>query len=198
MSPFFPFPLDDAHQQNQQQHIQCDSDGALESASAHHGQAGPVHIPYMQDTPDQHEQHSNGAVAPAHELDSSSAGDEARLNFMSQRPSFTVQLPFSAQFADRAPYGSGDIDDGYTYEFESIDKFLEWRRQVEEEDTVEFVKGDSHGSRAVPPRFKEHVKLVCARHNRSGRKTYVKKYPERHRKVPSRKVSSCPFIPRQQ
>lgn len=58
---------------------------------------------------------------------------------------------------------------------------------------VEFVKGDTHGSKAVPPRFKDHTKLVCARHQRSGRKKYVKKYPERQRKVPSRKVflGSC-------
>jgi hypothetical protein len=53
---------------------------------------------------------------------------------------------------------------------------------------VEFVKGDTHGSKAVPPRFKDHTKLVCARHSRSGRKKYVKKHPERVRKVPSRKV----------
>jgi hypothetical protein len=53
---------------------------------------------------------------------------------------------------------------------------------------VEFVKGDTHGSKAVPPRFKDHTKLVCARHQRSGRKKYVKKYPDRQRKVPSRKV----------
>jgi hypothetical protein len=53
---------------------------------------------------------------------------------------------------------------------------------------IEFVKGDVHLSKAVPPRFKEHTKLVCARHTRSGRKKYVKKHPERQRKVPSRKV----------
>ena len=52
-------------------------------------------------------------------------------------------------------------------------------------------KGDTHGSKAVPPRFKEHVKLVCARHCRTGRKKYVKKYPDRVRKVPSRKVRGC-------
>jgi len=49
-------------------------------------------------------------------------------------------------------------------------------------------KGDTHGSKADPPRFKDHTKLVCARHSRSGRKKYVKKHPERVRKVPSRKV----------
>lgn len=49
-------------------------------------------------------------------------------------------------------------------------------------------QGDTHGSKAVPPRFKDHTKLVCARHSRSGRKKYVKKHPDRVRKVPSRKV----------
>ena len=47
---------------------------------------------------------------------------------------------------------------------------------------------------AVPPRFKDHIKLICARHSRSGRKKYVKKYPERVRKVPSRKVWPMPFF----
>ena len=88
----------------------------------------------------------------------------------------------------KGPYGSGDIDDGYTLVFESMDAFQAWRRKEEEEKMVEFVKGDTHGSKAIPPRFKDHTKLVCARHSRSGRKKYVKKYPERVRKVPSRKV----------
>lgn len=59
---------------------------------------------------------------------------------------------------------------------------------------VEFVKGDTHGSKAIPPRFREHTKLVCARHSRSGRKKYVKKHPDRVRKVPSRKLEGqgCP------
>ncbi|TFY82952.1 hypothetical protein EWM64_g1065 [Hericium alpestre] len=94
----------------------------------------------------------------------------------------------------RGPYGSGDMDDGYTLVFESQAAFEAWREKEEEENVVEFVKGDTHGSKAVPPRFKEHVKLVCARHSRSGRKKYVKKFPDRVRKVPSRKLEGkgCP------
>ncbi|KAI0257150.1 hypothetical protein BJV78DRAFT_1160628 [Lactifluus subvellereus] len=94
----------------------------------------------------------------------------------------------------RGPYGSGDMDDGYTLVFENLEAFHAWRKKEEEEKVVEFVKGDTHGSKAVPPRFKDHVKLVCARHSRSGRKKYVKKYPERVRKVPSRKLEGggCP------
>lgn len=72
--------------------------------------------------------------------------------------------------------------------FPTMEAFEQWRFKEEEEKMVEFVKGDTHGSKAVPPRFKDHVKLVCARHSRSGRKKYVKKFPERVRKVPSRKV----------
>jgi hypothetical protein len=95
--------------------------------------------------------------------------------------------------AQRGPYGSGDMDDGYTLVFDNLEAFQEWREKEEEEKVVEFVKGDTHGSKAVPPRFKDHVKLICARHSRSGRKKYVKKYPERVRKVPSRKVC-CMFV----
>ncbi|KZT30872.1 hypothetical protein NEOLEDRAFT_1047080, partial [Neolentinus lepideus HHB14362 ss-1] len=94
----------------------------------------------------------------------------------------------------KAPYGSGDADDGYTMTFENMDAFEAWRQKEEKEQVVEFVKGDTHGSKANPPRFKEHTKLVCARHQRSGRKKYVKKHPERVRKVPSRKIEGggCP------
>ncbi|KAA1468037.1 hypothetical protein DENSPDRAFT_743872, partial [Dentipellis sp. KUC8613] len=99
-----------------------------------------------------------------------------------------------ARAAGRGPYGSGDMDDGYTLVFESMAAFEAWREKEEEDKVVEFVKGDTHGSKAVPPRFKEHVKLVCARHSRSGRKKYVKKFPDRVRKVPSRKLEGkgCP------
>ena len=83
------------------------------------------------------------------------------------------------------------MDDGYTLVFESMDAFQAWRQREEEEKMIEFVKGDTHGSKAIPPRFKDHTKLVCARHSRSGRKKYVKKYPDRVRKVPSRKVRAC-------
>ncbi|KAI0347691.1 hypothetical protein BDW22DRAFT_1479629 [Trametopsis cervina] len=94
----------------------------------------------------------------------------------------------------KGPYGSGELDDGYTMTFATMEEFNEWRKQEEEEKVVEFVKGDTHGSKAVPPRFKEHTKLVCARHTRSGRKKYVKKFPDRVRKVPSRKIEGqgCP------
>ena len=101
----------------------------------------------------------------------------------------TIQIQRVQNGVKKGPYGSGDADDGYTLVFESMEAFQEWRRKEEEEKMIEFVKGDTHGSKAVPPRFKDHTKLVCARHTRSGRKKYVKKYPDRVRKVPSRKVS---------
>ncbi|KAK0455973.1 hypothetical protein EV421DRAFT_18575 [Armillaria borealis] len=95
---------------------------------------------------------------------------------------------FSSSSGSKQPYGSGDSDDGYTLVFPNLAAFNEWRQKEEETQMVEFVKGDTHGSKAVPPRFKDHTKLVCARHSRSGRKKYVKKHPDRVRKVPSRKL----------
>ncbi|KAI8990558.1 hypothetical protein BD414DRAFT_381636, partial [Trametes punicea] len=91
-------------------------------------------------------------------------------------------------------YGSGEADERYNLVFESLEAFEAWRQREEEEKMVEFVKGDTHASKAVPPRFKEHTKLVCGRHSRGGRKKYVKKYPDRVRKVPSRKLDGvgCP------
>ncbi|KAJ3985231.1 hypothetical protein F5890DRAFT_1178135 [Lentinula detonsa] len=100
----------------------------------------------------------------------------------------------SSGSSTKQPYGSGDTDDGYTLVFPNLAAFNEWREREEETQVVEFVKGDTHGSKAIPPRFKDHTKLVCARHSRSGRKKYVKKHPERVRKVPSRKLEGqgCP------
>ncbi|KAJ6520046.1 hypothetical protein C8R45DRAFT_953695 [Mycena sanguinolenta] len=100
----------------------------------------------------------------------------------------TNHIPVGPAPSTKAPYGSGDTDDGYTLVFPDLQTFHEWRLKEEEDKCVEFVKGDTHGSKAVPPRFKDHTKLVCARHSRSGRKKYVKKHPERVRKVPSRKL----------
>jgi hypothetical protein len=107
-----------------------------------------------------------------------------------QGPQFQTPVTSAspAGSSSRAPYGSGDHDDGYSLIFPSLAAFHAWREHEEETQMVEFVKGDTHGSKAVPPRFKDHTKLVCARHSRSGRKKYVKKHPERVRKVPSRKV----------
>ena len=109
-------------------------------------------------------------------------------------PTSNLQDGGATRGTQRGPYGSGDMDDGYTLVFENLEAFQTWRVKEEEEKIIEFVKGDTHGSKAVPPRFKDHVKLVCARHSRSGRKKYVKKYPERVRKVPSRKVWPMPFF----
>ncbi|KAF9454066.1 hypothetical protein P691DRAFT_717884 [Macrolepiota fuliginosa MF-IS2] len=109
-----------------------------------------------------------------------------------QQPPQQSQPPQPPQNT-KQPYGSGDADDGYTLEFTNLQEFNEWRQGEEERTMCEFVKGDTHGSKAVPPRFKDHTKLVCARHSRSGRKKYVKKHPERVRKVPSRKLEvGCP------
>ncbi|KDR85415.1 hypothetical protein GALMADRAFT_359340 [Galerina marginata CBS 339.88] len=110
------------------------------------------------------------------------------LPLLQQQSSSQPQPVVSPVSSTKQPYGSGDTDDGYTLVFANLDAFQEWRAAEEERHCVEFVKGDTHGSKADPPRFKDHTKLVCARHSRSGRKKYVKKHPERVRKVPSRKL----------
>jgi len=111
-----------------------------------------------------------------------------------QSPIQNYHLQHLQSGTKKGPYGSGDADDGYTLVFQTMEAFQAWRLKEEEEKMIEFVKGDTHGSKAVPPRFKDHTKLVCARHSRSGRKKYVKKYPDRVRKVPSRKLEGqgCP------
>ncbi|KAF7303268.1 hypothetical protein MKEN_01290900 [Mycena kentingensis (nom. inval.)] len=124
---------------------------------------------------------------PAPSTDSSSVQQFQTSNVNDTFPTTSLSVGPGATRTSRAPYGSGD-DDTYTLVFPNLDAFMEWKEKEEETNVVEFVKGDTHGSKAVPPRFKEHTKLVCARHSRNGRKKYVKKHPERVRKVPSRKI----------
>jgi hypothetical protein len=46
----------------------------------------------------------------------------------------------SAKIGQRAPYGSGDSDDGYTLVFPNITAFYEWKEKEEDAQIVEFVK----------------------------------------------------------
>ncbi len=48
--------------------------------------------------------------------------------------------------AQRGPYGSGDMDDGYTLLFDNLEAFQAWREKEEEEKVVEFVKGDTRST----------------------------------------------------
>ncbi|KAI0756865.1 hypothetical protein C8Q80DRAFT_1130895 [Daedaleopsis nitida] len=144
-------------------------------------------------------QHSYAEIdTPPHtSLPGSSSSLSPSFPQMSSDSSTRMHSPSSSHYADnqrKGLYGSGDADDRYTLVFESMEAFEAWRQREEEEKMVEFVKGDTHASKAVPPRFREHTKLVCGRHSRGGRKKYVKKYPDRVRKVPSRKLDGmgCP------
>ncbi|KAG8858801.1 hypothetical protein FRB91_009302 [Serendipita sp. 411] len=98
--------------------------------------------------------------------------------------------------ADRSKhlYGSGDQDEGFTLQFANLDAFHAWKEETEKADCVDYFKVDAHTSKAVPPRFKEHVKLSCSRHTRVGQKKYIKKFPDRTRKTPSKKIEGvgCP------
>ncbi|KAF9076049.1 hypothetical protein BDP27DRAFT_1284743 [Rhodocollybia butyracea] len=146
--------------------------------------APPPHLMHLQS-------HSQTANLHGHPQQNQQPAQFAPIDNTNSFPNNTKISPASAT---KQPYGSGDSDDGYTLVFANLAAFHEWREREEEAQVVEFVKGDTHGSKAIPPRFKDHTKLVCARHSRSGRKKYVKKHPERVRKVPSRKLEGqgCP------
>ena len=60
----------------------------------------------------------------------------------------------------KAPYGAGEAEEGYSLTFDSMATFEAWRAKEEEEKMIEFVRNDRHISKSVPPRFKEHTKLV--------------------------------------
>jgi hypothetical protein len=91
-----------------------------------------------------------------------------------QFQSFRVALPASPVRVENTSTAHKVYDSrhGSTHTFPSLEAFQLWLAQEEEEKVVEFVQSDRHPSRANPPRFKEHVKLVCARHGRNGAKVY--------------------------
>lgn len=49
-------------------------------------------------------------------------------------------VPHNSERNGRGPYGSGDMDDGYTLLFENIEAFQAWRAKEEADLVVEFVK----------------------------------------------------------
>lgn len=107
-----------------------------------------------------------------------------------QGVSFRVQFRDELEAREGTGGGDGPLDDArrYTHRFAGLAAFQAWRAAEEAERTVEFVLSDRHTSKATPPRFKEHVKLVCGRHGKNGRKKYEKKFPGRKRKWESLKV----------
>ena len=141
------------------------------------GPPGTQHIFSKLDTPLALSAGQSSSLSPPFEQLSSDSGTRV------QSPSSAANY---AENPRKGLYGSGDADDRHTLIFENMDAFEPWRQR--EDKIIEFVEGDTHASNAVPPRFKEHTKLVCGRHSRRARKKYVKKYPDRVRKVPSKKV----------
>ena len=99
--------------------------------------------------------------APESSLASSSLSSAMQMPATQNDPSRAE--PSSSVYANgsrKAPYGAGDADEGYTLTFESMAAFEAWRMKEEEEKMIEFVRNDRHVSKSVPPRFKEHTKLV--------------------------------------
>ena len=67
-------------------------------------------------------------------------------------PTSNLQDGGATRGIQRGPYGSGDMDDGYTLVFENLEAFQTWRVKEEEEKVIEFVKGDTHGRAATVQR----------------------------------------------
>jgi hypothetical protein len=99
--------------------------------------------------------------APESSIASSSLSSAMQMPATQNDPTHTE--PSSSVYGNgsrKAPYGAGDADEGYTLTFESMAAFETWRAKEEEEKMIEFVRNDRHVSKSVPPRFKEHTKLV--------------------------------------
>lgn len=159
-------------------------------ASTQHYSHHQLHAQHHYAPPSEQPQQTLNAINPntqsSSNTPSSSSASTSNAQDANSTPGSSTRSPTILR--SKPAYGTGELDDGYTLLFANMEEFQAWRAQEEEDKVVEFVKGDTHGSKAVPPRFKDHTKLVCARHTRSGRKKYVKKYPDRQRKLPSRKV----------
>ena len=90
----------------------------------------------------------------------------------------------------RADYEYDVASGKYTLHFENYTAFLSFLHTRAHEDRIELLRHSCRRSKskaAVQPYLTtEH--FYCARHGSGGIKKYVKKYPERTRKIPSRKV----------
>ncbi|PVG01996.1 hypothetical protein CPB86DRAFT_870688 [Serendipita vermifera] len=146
--------------------------------------------------PEQYQNHS--AVADHHarhamNLSASSSNGTPMLTPESTNTPQPIIIQYDAGHS-KQPYGSGDHGEGFTLEFPTFEAFQTWKTAEEENNCVDYFTVDTHHSKAVPPRFKDHVKLACSRHTRAGSKKYEKKFPERQRKVPSKKLEGvgCP------
>ena len=109
----------------------------------------------------------------------------------SHSQNYSMHHPLQDQ--KQTPDCTGVSEDGYSLEFPSIEAFQHWRSEVEERDSVEFIKADTHRSKATPPRFNEHTRMVCARHCKGVRDKYAKMPSDRSRQLPSRKVCRIPL-----
>ena len=99
--------------------------------------------------------------APESSIASSSLSSAMQMPTTPRDPAHAERSPSVFTNGSRkAPYGAGDADEGYTQTFESMAAFEAWRAKEEEEKMIEFVRNDRHVSKSVPPRFKEHTKLV--------------------------------------
>ncbi|KAF8337944.1 uncharacterized protein EI90DRAFT_3151798 [Cantharellus anzutake] len=142
-----------------------------------HAQPHDPHDPHEQ----QHQQ-----IQPqhhVHQLQTTPTQPQADVYSPQGHPSTPSASPQHGQHP-KPPYGAGDSEEGYTLVFVNMATFNAWRLQEEESKCIEFVKGDMHQSKAIPHDSKS---------TRSWKK-YIKKHPERQRKVPSRKIEGegCP------
>ncbi|KAG8812191.1 hypothetical protein FRC17_002145 [Serendipita sp. 399] len=128
-----------------------------------------------------------------------------------------IIIQYDAAQPSKHLYGSGEQDEGFTLEFANLDNFHAWKEEIERTDCVDYFKVDAHTSKAVPPRFKVgfracqtvlletykvfsitqedfHAVLNAWANGRVGQKKYVKKFPDRPRKTPSKKASNIRII----
>ena len=84
---------------------------------------------------------------------------------------------------------------GFTLEWENLAEFDMWHRMEESTCSIQFVL--SHSQKGGI-RWSEKATYVCSRQNSGGRTTYEKKYPERHRKIKTKKTGcGCHIVIKQ-
>lgn len=79
---------------------------------------------------------------PPHLIQGGSGTMQPTTSQFSGQTTFVNNPPhiISSSSGPKAPYGSGDSDDGYTLVFPNLQAFTEWREKEEENNIVEFVK----------------------------------------------------------
>lgn len=95
-----------------------------------------------------------------------------------------LSIPSQQRRPKRGSFEFDRYDDSFNMLWPSWDVFIVWKKHVEETDTIQW----AISTRDKGTLYKESIRYVCNRTQTGGDRNYQKKYPDRLRKIGTRKV----------